>query len=75
MKQPNQIDKIIAKNLRHIRIKRDLSLFDVSQKIGITYQQLQKYETGINRVSAGRLWQLSIIYRYPIQNFYNNKLT
>lgn len=75
MKQPNQIDRVIAKNLRQIRIKRDLSLQDVSKRLGIAYQQLQKYEMGINRISAGRLWQLSVVYRYPIQNFYNNKLT
>jgi transcriptional regulator with XRE-family HTH domain len=72
MKQPNLMDKIIAKNLRHVRVARDMSLHDVSCKIGVTYQQLQKYEMGINRVSAGRLWQLSVVYRHPVQKFYEN---
>ena len=49
---------------------RDMSLRDASSKIGIAYQQLQKYEMGINRVSAGRLWQLSVFYRHPVQKFY-----
>jgi transcriptional regulator with XRE-family HTH domain len=70
MKQPNNIDKTIAKNLRHVRMARDMSLRDASSKIGIAYQQLQKYEMGINRVSAGRLWQLSVVYRHPVQKFY-----
>ncbi len=71
MRQPNAIDMIIAKNIKTIRIRRNISLQEVVPKIGITYQQLQKYESGINRISAGRLWQLSIIYRTPIQGFFD----
>lgn len=61
---------ILSVGLHHVRMVRDMSLKDVSDKIGVTYQQLQKYEMGINRISAGRLWQLSIVYRHPIQKFY-----
>ncbi len=49
-----------------------MSLKTVAGLIDITYQQLQKYENGSNRINAARLWQLSHIYNIPIENFFEN---
>lgn len=70
MKKPIDIDAVIAVNLKISRRRNNLSQTDASQRIGITYQQLQKYESATNRISAGRLWQLALIYNVPIENFY-----
>ena len=72
MRQPNAIDHIIAQNMRDIRQAKRMSLNDVASKIGVCYQQLRKYETCTNRISAGKLWELSIIYKTPVQKFYKD---
>ena len=50
-----QIDKIIAGRIHELRISMGLSRQQLSEKIGVTHQQVQKYEKGVNRISAGRL--------------------
>ena len=70
MKQPTIIDHIIACNIKKARKARGISLKDAATKIGVSYQQLRKYETGDNRITAGKLWQLSIVYRIPVQKFF-----
>ncbi len=50
---PTEIDKIVGANVRKLRTARRLSLHDLASQIGISHQQLQKYETGTNRLSAG----------------------
>lgn len=72
IKQPNTIDKIVARRLRDARIRCGLSQKDAASRIHLTYQQLQKYENCYNRITAGRLWQFSVIYNVPIQNFFTN---
>lgn len=66
----DELDKAIGAQLRHIRISRDLSLNDLGKPIGVTYQQIQKYEMGMNRISASRLYQLSKILGVPIADFF-----
>ena len=70
-KKPNSIDIIVSCRLKEARINRGLSQTDAASQLNLTYQQLQKYETGQNRVTAGRLWQFSVIYRIPIQCFFD----
>ena len=72
MKQPENIDRIISNNLKKARLKSTLTQYQVAIEIGITYQQLQKYESGANRITAGRLWNLSQLYKIPIDSFFEH---
>lgn len=72
MRKPTDIDKIIAKNLRTIRKQHKINLQNVASNISVSYQQLRKYETAENRISAGKLWDLSLIYNRPIQDFFKD---
>ena len=51
-------DEAVASNLRHFRIARGLSQTDLADAIGVTFQQIQKYEKGKNAVAPGRLRQI-----------------
>ncbi|GAA0535576.1 transcriptional regulator with XRE-family HTH domain [Rhizomicrobium palustre] len=71
-KTANAIDTYVAGRLRSYRRQLGLSQADVAKKIGITFQQIQKYEAGINRVGAGRLFQIASLYAIPVQDFFPN---
>lgn len=65
-----QIDKFIGSKIQELRLAHGLSRQELGEKIEVTHQQLQKYEMGINRVSAGRL---ALIARYlgtSVSTFY-----
>jgi transcriptional regulator with XRE-family HTH domain len=55
------VDIHVGQKLKQIRTLRRLSQTDVSRKLDISFQQIQKYETGSNRISASRLFELSQI--------------
>lgn len=69
-KAANSIDAYVAGRLRTHRRQIGLSQADVAKKLGVTFQQIQKYEAGINRVGAGRLFQLASLYGIPVQEFF-----
>ena len=50
-----QIDRYIGSKIQELRLAHGMSRQDLGERIAVTHQQLQKYEMGINRVSAGRL--------------------
>ena len=54
-RSPNDIDLLVGKKLRKLRLEAGLTLQDLAQQIGVSHQQLQKYETGSNRLSVGML--------------------
>lgn len=54
-RSPTEIDKRVGRNIRDIRLSRELTLADLAEGMGVSHQQLQKYETGANRLSAGTL--------------------
>jgi transcriptional regulator with XRE-family HTH domain len=64
------IDQHVGKKLRENRRLLNMSQQDVSELLGISYQQIQKYESGVNRISAGRLYILARIMQIPVQKFY-----
>ena len=53
------IDKLVAINVRNKRISLGLSRAEVAKAIGVSHQQVLKYENNINRISSGRLYILS----------------
>lgn len=64
------IDKIIGKQLREKRIKRGLTLSAVANEIGVSYQQIQKYESAVSKISASALYQLTLLYGIGIEKFF-----
>src|SRR5947207_9793403 len=66
----NEIDVEVAKRLRALRLQRHLSQTDLSQALGVTFQQVQKYERGTNRISAGRLCRIAEVLDVPVAFFF-----
>jgi transcriptional regulator with XRE-family HTH domain len=68
--QLKTIDVAVGAQVRLRRILLGLSQEAVSKIIGLTFQQLQKYEHGTNRISASRLYQLAAILQVPVSYFF-----
>ena len=64
------IDKVIANRIKLERINRGLTRRDVSSKIGVTIQQLSKYENNINRICPSRLFILAKLFNLSIYDFF-----
>ncbi len=64
------IDRHIGHQLRKIRKKRGLTLLAVSSKVGISYQQIQKYELADTKISASTLYKLAKLYDVDIKSFF-----
>ena len=60
----------IGRKIRAVRLERGLSQSGLADGIGLTFQQVQKYEKGTNRVSAGRLQRIAEMLNIPIMFFY-----
>ena len=65
--------KNIGERIKKYRVAANISQMALAEKIGISYQQLQKYEKGINNISAYRLQQISEALKIPISNFLENQ--
>jgi len=65
-KEPNPIDKLVGRNIRIHRLRKSMSQERLGEALGLTFQQVQKYEKGTNRVGAGRLHQISCILGIPL---------
>lgn len=65
-----QADKLIGKNIRLHRLIKEMSRAALAGAIGISEQQVQKYESGVDRVSASRLFQISRVLGVPVGAFF-----
>jgi transcriptional regulator with XRE-family HTH domain len=65
------IDLYLGKRLRIARITKNLNQSDLAKKIGITFQQIQKYEKGLNRISASRLYNFIKILGVNFEFFFD----
>jgi transcriptional regulator with XRE-family HTH domain len=65
-KTPNPIDKSVGERVRMRRIMIRMSQETLGKKLGLTFQQVQKYEKGTNRIGASRLHQISEILGIPV---------
>jgi len=63
-------DRHVGARIRERRIMLGLSQQQMADMIGVTYQQAHKYERGINRISAGRLYEIAQVLRVPIEYFF-----
>lgn len=64
------MDVVIGRQIRAFRTSKGLSQTDLGGKIGITFQQVQKIEKGINRISASRLHRVAKALETPIAEFF-----
>lgn len=69
MKHP--VDVHVGKRVRHRRWMVGMTQQQLAEKVGIKFQQIQKYETGMNRVSASRLWDISEALDVPVSFFFD----
>lgn len=70
-RDPTDIDRIVSERLLARRMELDMSQPELAERVGVTFQQVQKYENGRNRVSAGRLYELAKALGVTIQYFYD----
>lgn len=70
MKRITEIDKIIGQKIKAKRIKAGISQRKLGEALNLTFQQIQKYEYGVNRVSAGKLYKISKALNVPISYFF-----
>ncbi len=69
-KSPNPVDMYVDNRVRMRRLMLDLSQTRLADALGVTFQQVQKYEKGVNRISASRLQQMSQTLQVPIPFFF-----
>lgn len=69
MKHP--VDVHVGKRVRHRRWMTGTTQQQLAEKVGIKFQQIQKYETGMNRVSASRLWDIAHALDVPVAFFFD----
>jgi transcriptional regulator with XRE-family HTH domain len=72
-KQPNPIDVHVGQRVRLRRMILGVSQEKVGDSLGITFQQVQKYEKGTNRISASRLQQIANILSVPVPYFFEDQ--
>ncbi|HVY58869.1 MAG TPA: helix-turn-helix domain-containing protein [Xanthobacteraceae bacterium] len=69
-KAPNPIDKHVGSRVRMRRMMLNMSQEKLGEALGLTFQQVQKYEKGTNRIGASRLQQISQIMQVPVSFFF-----
>lgn len=69
-RSPTEVDRVVGENLRQARLARGQTLSEVSEAMGISHQQLQKYETGANRLSAGMIDRAATVLGVTIASLF-----
>src|ERR1044071_3107456 len=72
-KHPNPADKYAGARLRTSRLARKMSQTELGEALGVTFQQVQKYEKGTNRISASRLQQIADVLDVPVTFFFEDR--
>jgi transcriptional regulator with XRE-family HTH domain len=73
-RRPNSADGQVGETIRAHRLAAGMSQAQLGKRLGVSFQQVQKYEKGTNRVGAGRLPQLARIFRVPIGALFNDMI-
>ena len=69
---PSSTDQLIGMQIRERRMVLGLTLLQFGELIGVAYQQVYKYEHGINRISAGRLYEIALGAGTPVEYFFED---
>jgi transcriptional regulator with XRE-family HTH domain len=64
------IDTIVSRNLKARRISLDLSQKEIADALGVSIQQIQKYENAVNRITSGKLYGIAKLLNVPIAEFF-----
>lgn len=67
---PHEVDVHVGKRIRQRRWLIGMTQQALAESVGIKFQQIQKYETGANRVSASRLWDIAEVVGVPVSFFF-----
>ena len=70
-KLPNKIDELVGQRIRWRRKELKWTQEQLSERLSLTFQQVQKYEKGVNRISAGRLYEMSRVLEVPVFYFFD----
>lgn len=70
VKKPNVVDVHVGNRVRARRLEIDMTQEQLAEKLGLTFQQVQKYEKGTNRIGSSRLAQISAALRVPVSHFF-----
>ncbi len=69
---PHPVDRHVGQRIRQRRWQVGVTQGQLAEKVGIRFQQIQKYETGANRVSASRLWDIAEVLDVPVSYFFED---
>nr|WP_295172855.1 helix-turn-helix transcriptional regulator [uncultured Brevundimonas sp.] len=72
---PHPIDITVGSRIVSLRLAKRMTQTDLANSIGVSFQQVQKYERGSNRVSASRLWRISEALNVPMTYFFDGVTT
>src|ERR1700752_3658447 len=73
VKRPDPVDIEVGHRIRIERLARGLSQTALANQLGVTFQQVQKYEKGVNRVGAGRLTKIAEVLGIEVSTFFGAK--
>ncbi len=73
VKRPDPVDIEVGHRIRIERLARGLSQTALASQLGVTFQQVQKYEKGVNRVGAGRLTKIAEVLGIDVSTFFGAK--
>ena len=73
VKRPDPVDIEVGHRIRIERLARGLSQTALANQLGVTFQQVQKYEKGVNRVGAGRLTKIAEVLGIDVSQFFGAK--
>ena len=68
-----EVDKIIGKNIRFRRLSKGVTQEALAKRLGVTFRQIQKYETGDHRVGTRRLYQIAELLEVPVTSFFEEE--
>jgi transcriptional regulator with XRE-family HTH domain len=72
-KSATRIDKLIGQNIRVRRLAIGFTQERLAEKLGVTFQQVQKYEKGVNRVGSGRLHEIAGLLEVPVASLFGGE--
>ena len=70
---PTDVDAVIGARITLARRMRGMAREELAQRLGIAFQQVQKYESAANRVPASRLWEIANVLGLPLSYFFGNE--
>ena len=72
-KSPNSIEVYVGSRVRMQRLVRGMSQEKLGEQLGVTFQQVQKYEKGTNRIGASRLQHIATVLGVPVSFFFQQE--